>query len=520
VCEHIGFPGVISIMRNRNLLYMSVVLAVVFSAVGLSLESPATTNPLGLGTVPPTAYKSGLIPSINPVDTRGNLVVTGNVTGGMYFRGVVPYQGVTDFAAPASSLSHTSGGIESFLRRSAGSQNLGRPSGGITPYYSQSWTVTTTIPGGKTVFTPQSASNLGTESFSGVNLPREQMGYYQREYVSQVGNRPLSMSQQELERIIDIDTGRYPQGGDSVSQAQSQEQFWRQLRVPMKPSPESSQNGSEGLGQATGEPNVAMLLARQTDSGLGLRAAQEKQPAVAAQQGLQQLADTLEPNLGPDVYEQMKMKLGKPAMDIAALSKATGDRAAGQAEANKPAVPEFSRVDISALGTGGFAEAYKSFAAYSDDKFNQHIRAAESYMKQGRFYRAADAYTLATIYKPDDPLGYAGKSYALFAAGEYMSSSLFLARALEIFPGYAKLKIDLVGMIGDKDTVENRILEAREWLDRSGSGELEFLLSYVYYQMDRLEFARIAIESAAKKIPDSKAVAAMNKAIYERVSKP
>ena len=141
-------------------------------------------------------------------------------------------------------------------------------------------------------------------------------------------------------------------------------------------------------------------------------------------------------------------------------------------------------------------------------------------MKQGRFYRAADAYTLASIYKPNDPLGYAGKSVALFGSGEYLSSALFLARALEIFPEYAKVKIDLVGMIGDKDTVENRILEARDWMDKSDSGELEFLLSYIYYQMDRLEFARQSIETAAKKMPDSPAVAAMKKAIDERLAKP
>jgi tetratricopeptide (TPR) repeat protein len=502
---------------------MSVVLGIVFPAVGLSLENPTATNPLGLGTVPPTAYKSGLIPSINPVDTSGNLVVTGNVANGMYFRGVVPYQGATDFIAPASSLSHTSAAIDSFLRNSAGSQNFGRPAGGIIPYYSPTWTVTTTTIGG-TVFTPQSVSNRSVEPFSGVNLPREQTGYYQREYVPQVDNRPLSMSQQELERIIDIDTGRYPQGGESVSQVQSQEQFWRHLGVQMERRAEPPTGSVEEVGQlrsATGaEPNVGMLL--------GFRAGQEKQSAAAGrapdgatagQQELQQFANTLEPNGVPGVYEQMKMKLGEPAMDMGEMSKATSDWATGQADANKPVVPGVSRAGVSTLGAGGFAEAYKSFAAFSNDKFNKHIRAAESYMKQGRFYRAADAYTLAAVYKPDDPLGYAGKSYALFAAGEYMSSALFLARAIEIFPEYAKLKIDLAGMVGDKDTVENRILEARDWLDRSGSGELEFLLSYVYYQMDRLEFARIAIESAAKKMPDSKAVAAMKKAIDERVSK-
>ena len=500
-------------MINRNLLYMSVVLGIVFSAVGLSLENQATTNPLGLGTVPPTAYKSGLIPSINPIDTSGNLTATGNMSGGTYFRGVVPYRDVMNFTVPASSLSYTSGGVNSLLKNSKGSQNILPYGGGLTPDYSQTWTATT-APGGKAVFITQWAhNNRSVSSSSGV----PQIGYYQREYVSQVGNRPLSMSQQELERAIDIDTGRYPQRNESVSQVQSQENFWRQLRVPMEQRaepPTGDVNGAGQLGLTTGAaPNIGTLLAR---------AGQDKLSAATGRQGLLQFANTLEPNGGPDVYEQMKIKLGKPAIDtdMGEPSKATSNLATGQVDANKPVVPGVSRAGVYAPGAGGFTEAYKSFAAYSNDKFNQHIRTAESYMKQGRFYLAADAYTIATAYKPDDPLGYAGKSVALFGAGEYMSSSLFLARAIEVFPEYAKLKIDLVGMVGDKDTVENRILEAREWLNKSDSGELEFLLSYVYYQMDRLEFARQTIEAAAKKMPDSKAVAAMKKAIDEQVSKP
>ncbi|GAI11990.1 unnamed protein product, partial [marine sediment metagenome] len=106
--------------------------------------------------------------------------------------------------------------------------------------------------------------------------------------------------------------------------------------------------------------------------------------------------------------------------------------------------------DVSAKAREILGE-HKTFASFAEDKFNRHMRAAEEYLKRGRYYRAADAYTLAAIYKPDDPLAYAGKSHALFAAGEYMSSALFLSRALEIFPEYAQFKIDLVAMVGDKD---------------------------------------------------------------------
>jgi len=57
-----------------------------------------------------------------------------------------------------------------------------------------------------------------------------------------------------------------------------------------------------------------------------------------------------------------------------------------------------------------------------------------------------------------------------------MSSSLYLARALEIFPEYAKVRVDIVGMIGDRDFVEKSILDAREWTTRSDSASWSFCL--------------------------------------------
>jgi tetratricopeptide (TPR) repeat protein len=156
---------------------------------------------------------------------------------------------------------------------------------------------------------------------------------------------------------------------------------------------------------------------------------------------------------------------------------------------------------------------HKTFASYSEDKFNQHMRAAEQYLKEGKYYQAADTYTLASIYKSDDPLAYAGKSHALFAAGGYMSSALFLSRALEIFPEYARFKIDLVAMVGDRDKVESRIVDIEQWLEKSGSGELQFLLGYVYYQVGRAGEAKKAIDAAYEKMPEAPAVKTLKKAI-------
>lgn len=500
-------------MREQNIAYISLFVAIGLCSVGLSLETPGMNNPVGSATVPPTMYKSGLIPSANPIDTSGNMVITGNVAGGMYFRGVVPYSSPTNFSAPASSLTHTSGAFDTFLRDSASSQNFEQRSGGTTPYYySPTQTVTTTIPGtGGQVTTPA----VGSYNLS-MNAPQVQTGYYQRGYVPQATNRPLSMSQQELEKLIEADIANNPVGVLPVTELQSQNQFWQQMRIPMEQRMAPPQASQEGIPPGT-EPNVATLL--------GLSAKLVKPPSMelvgpnqvsGQEQTTQELFNPLRPSKELDIYEQMKLKIGSIAVDMNLPAEIAKGKGTIPKEANAPSAG--TGAGMSLMGAKTVTEAYKSFAAYSDDKFNRHIRAAENYMKQGRFYRAADAYTLATIYKPNDPLGYAGKSQAMFAAGEYMSSALFLARALEIFPGYAKFKIDLVGMVGDKDTMENRILEAREWLDRSQSPELAFLLSYVYYQMDRLDFAKKAIEWAAQKMPDSPAVAALKKAIDERIA--
>ena len=156
---------------------------------------------------------------------------------------------------------------------------------------------------------------------------------------------------------------------------------------------------------------------------------------------------------------------------------------------------------------------FKNAGEFWEFKFKEHIDAAEKYLKQGRYYRAADAYTLASIYKQNDLVVYAGKSHALFAAGEYISSALFLSRALGAFGEYADTKVDLVALIGDRDVVDNRVLEIQQWLEKSDAGELHFLLGYVYYRMGRLDAAQKALQAAYEKMPDSKAVGVLREAV-------
>ena len=97
-----------------------------------------------------------------------------------------------------------------------------------------------------------------------------------------------------------------------------------------------------------------------------------------------------------------------------------------------------------------------------------------------------------------------------------MSSAYFLARAINIFPGYVKFKIDLNAMIPDKDRLESRIADVKQWVEKTQSAELSFLLAYIYYQLDKPEPATEAIDVAAGKIPGSASIKALKQAIEEK----
>jgi tetratricopeptide (TPR) repeat protein len=137
------------------------------------------------------------------------------------------------------------------------------------------------------------------------------------------------------------------------------------------------------------------------------------------------------------------------------------------------------------------------------------MRDAEGHLMAGRYYRAAGCFSLASIYQADDPLALAGRGHALFAAGEYVSSALFLSRALAISPEYLQMRVDLAAMLGDEKKLADRIADIEKWLAQSGSGQLQFLLGYVYYRTGQLARAKQAIDAAYEKTPQSPAVQAV-----------
>jgi len=559
-------------MRNALFTILVVLFFTCFSGTVRSANNPSVRSTVGSGTVPPSSTRSGLIRSPNPIDTSSNRVITGNVGGGKHFRGDVPYNAVSDFGGRLGSSS-----LDSFVRRSAGSGSFYRYSPRYKPFYSPSGSVTTTRPGYSGVFRPATVrlKRSAVDEFSLSTLPKTQVlpgldarildgGFrnsepylqenlygsrFQTQNSAVVVRRPMSMSLQELEKVVTEEVSRYSQGRKlTAGQYKEQvEQFKRDLKQANNKAAEFKQT-----------------LLQESDSSL-LSYKNKPMANVAQPFELQRLREQTSkkttqmqknafhvPDSQFDVYEQMQQQIESfpQSLEQLAAAKQTKETADDKEQAVKD-VPHFegyqiqeSKFSIPAITrkTGieessqketfalegltdtelsvrvrDFMGTHKTFASFSKDKFNQHIRAAEEYLRQGRYYRAADAYTLASIYKPSDPLAYAGKSHALFAAGEYMSSALFLSRALEIFPEYARFKIDIEAMVGDKDTLESRIADVEKWYEKSGKSELQFLLGYVCYHIGRIDRAKKAIDAAYEKMPESPAVIALRQAINDAI---
>ncbi len=177
-------------MRTWLLIVAAVLLPTPGSSGSYSIRNPAIRNPVGTSTAPVSSIRSGLLTTPVPIDTTAELSITGNLRGGKYFRGNVPYRSTTDFGLDpgTSSLnsSRTAPSLSSFLRDTAGPEDFGRRSSryGTRPYYSPTETVATTLPGRRRVFRPtdtrifsgaQQGRSATTHLFALESLPKQQI---------------------------------------------------------------------------------------------------------------------------------------------------------------------------------------------------------------------------------------------------------------------------------------------------------------------------------------------------------
>ena len=221
-------------MKNRMFMIAIVLSVLLCWPTSWSIENPGIGNPIGPSTVPPSTFRSSLVNNPDPIDTSGNLLITGNVRRGRHFRGDVPYRSTTSFGSSLGSSS-----LNSFLRDTAGSEDLDTYSNkyGTQPYYSQTETVATMMPGRSEIFMPESTRagaraqqdtrSEGTGLFGSESMQQEQALFSQGAAAADSGLQgpatqygPLAQSRLMLESKFPTSTSLSPQGTERLTPAQ------------------------------------------------------------------------------------------------------------------------------------------------------------------------------------------------------------------------------------------------------------------------------------------------------------
>lgn len=493
--------------------------------VCVGLESPIR-NP----TVPQSSLRSGLHKSPNPINIRGNLVITGNVAGLKYFHGPVPYKSVSAFGTPLGS-----GRLRSFLRFTAPINSSATNRLSPQPYYQPSTTVASIHRLGfnSGLASPSIRRNKGTGEFVAPSIQKieskpDNLLPGQTQIYDYSIARPLSFTPSDLERMVNYsaeteqDKNR-TEISKALNRAVNRKDFTsdRQQDEKDRKIPSRLENILTPASPAERTLQQEIAPARSIDN----KQTNPKKVFGYTSVYKEMLAE-LKPS-GTTASQQTALSSGIAASRQKVLLsghqaqkmqlQTTEEQASKQKEPYEKVGDLRSTISgISARTSAATVGIHKSFATESHDKFNSCMRIAENLLSKGDYYRAVDAYTLASIYKPKDPLAYAGRAHALFASGEYMSSAYFLIKAINIFPGYVKFKIDLNAMIPDKDKLDSRIADVRDWIKKTDSGELSFLLAYIYYQFGMNDSAVQAINFAARKFPNEPAVKTLALAIKKQ----
>jgi tetratricopeptide (TPR) repeat protein len=540
-------------MKTRFFIIFVCGLIIVTPAL-IAQETPGIDNPAGIATVPQSSLRNGTVrnPTSDYYSNQfgGNLIVTGNVEGGAHFRGLVPYRSTWEFTESLGSST-----LDSFLRDSARTYYPDLPPGVSRPYYLPSQTVTTLgQPGQSSLQLFYDQLEQQTRQIFKANIQstmeEEPQGNLLKMYSR---DRPMSMRLEELVELITVpaatpqDIAEVPTDtvenkiSELASQLQQEVNGTSELQTnlqdqsvqpdkrddTLKPlsqllQDEQTQQPEEPVEKTEPEEEKQDELKKPEDIYTKI----EQQIEQQIEQETQKLLEQLKPKADETQTEQplqpypatestLKSEHRRKLLYEFFLKEKTA-QSQDDSWQNAIAKKLFLKEPGKARATPG---TYASFADLADAKFNQYMKVAAEYMKQGEYYRAADAWTLASTYKPDDPLAYAGKAYALFAAGEYMSSAYYLSRAIEIYPGYLQLQVKLEPDIMEKDALEKRVVDLSKWASSTGSGELFFLLAYICYRSDKLELAEEAIEITLDRMPDSAAVISLKNVIFKAIGR-
>ncbi|HEV58143.1 MAG TPA: hypothetical protein ENN87_11740 [Phycisphaerales bacterium] len=439
---------------------------------------------------------SRLTPIPTPDLQYGNRIVSGDVAGGKHFRGEVPYLSSSRFNSPLADTG--SQAVTSFVRRSAGNPF----SGGAAPYYDPRQTVTSLTRNGQSgLTTPQwvPQSTARDRALTMPNLP-EGLRY---------SAEPISTASAEMERIINQQRG--------LREIALEYDMLRQRDETQPPADLESQYLTDPERQA--RLDASLLPPTPPEPAEPSTAEQERQAQVERmhRELLAALFDVDEEPLD-DTGPQADTTF--PA-DRRTRTDTTPESSTETDTERTPSGVEVSSDPIEARRRAlAILGEHKDFESLAEAKFQGYFEQAEQYLHEGRFYKAADTYTLALVWRQQDPKAHFGRAVALFAAGSYLSSYYSAAAAIELDAALALGAHDIPALVGGRDTFENALIELERWQGRTGSAELAWLMAYMYHLDRRPDNARLALQLAADKLGETPVYKQLHQAVHGPAQTP
>ncbi len=430
---------------KRLTLVLLLIIAVAASVTG---AGSYTTPPGGSATGVPSSTQNSLVPN-TPSTASGETVFLRN-SSGQSFRGVVPYGSSFYYDRSSGSSVRRLSQAPSSSSNVAGASNYYDPRTGIRMDRSTS---------------PVTGSNSMVNPFAPSNLPQTNNTQYSQQ------PRPISSRPDDLTR--DLNRRINP---DLLTDNSKTKTDINALAKEARQKPDQPV-----------DPSLLLPTTPDSEINSNLRQYSPEQKEMLNR------------------YEQVKNKMLE---ELRKNELETARKKSEEADAPKEAdeLEERSRSGRSSGSGSSSSEKLGYSSSPITDRTMDYLAAAEEYLNQGRFYKAADTYALAAVWQPENALAYAGQSWALFGAGEYMSSAYYLSKAIAVNPKIAEQKINISVLLRDRDVFENRLLEIAGSQERSKSGELAFLVAYILWQDGKTQRAQDMITLAAELMPQDEAV--------------
>jgi hypothetical protein len=451
-------------------------------------------NPAGAirsATTPPSSYQSGLVERPSSLDNSGNLLITGNVAGGKHFRGSVPYRSTTSIGAPLGSTT-----LDSFMRYTEPT-DFGSGSQGYSVFYSPTGTVTAFRPEGLAASTPV-APGTGGEGFVRAGSGPAPAAGAGSVTAQTFAGTPAETGLLGFSVGARLRSGTAPVTSDEMhdidSDAPASDQDQQQLR-----------DLHQRLGQI--QAGVFDLERSLVSEDRGRQAASPSEVQAPAGGNLSRRQELL----------AQTARLLSATIDLALDTEEDGRQRPQDAE-QRPAGPSFglrlydpqrdSHLTLDAVLPMGMGTGTSAHAPLRTTDATSAQQAHETSVPVN-----SDSPLLASMPDPNMARDHLGKFQTLFAAGEFRPGALSLAKAIELDPKRALQRTDLISISGGPDAFIARFRDLSRNLQAGDTPQLQFLLAYICYQMERPEEARTAIDVARRGLPSSLAVEILGSAI-------